>query len=219
MPELPADDAPYYFMSYAHTPPTRGRNAVDPNARIIKFHNDLSGLIMELTALPYGASPGFLDEEMDTGTEWREELFEQLNQCRVFLPMLNARYFRNDWTRKEWFAFSSRKVTGEGGGRTRQTGILPVNWAEYNRKDVPQPIRRSQAFRPRTFGHHPDLLTLIVEPRLGGEYWGAVNGIARAIVKTAETVTVGPSPFGCLADLETEFERSELGGTFKGKRR
>jgi hypothetical protein len=212
-----ANTDPYYFLSYAHTPPVQGGR--NQNAWMARFHQDLSELIMELTTLPAGAAPGFFDEEIDPGTRWNDELLYQLNHCRVFLPMFSPRYFTSDWTLKEWYAFSRRHATAPDGGETRNTGALGVSWAEFDRRQVPDAIRESQAFRPRVFGGHPELFRLLARPRLEDEYRDAIYEIAKSVIETADSIALSPTPFKNVEELDEAYKNSALYEAFKGIRR
>ena len=101
------EPAPYFFLSYAHTPKNHPKDK-DPNVWVERFYRDLCAHVMQLTSLPAGVPAGFLDQQMQPGEGWQERLSQALASCRVFVPLYSPRYFHSEQCGKEWYAFSQR---------------------------------------------------------------------------------------------------------------
>jgi hypothetical protein len=89
------DAAPYFFLSYAHTPRFAGEPG-NPDIWVVNLFRDLCSDIMQLTNLPPGAKPGFMDRELRAGSDWPSGLAHALATCRVFVPLYSRRYFDSE---------------------------------------------------------------------------------------------------------------------------
>lgn len=88
------DPAPYFFLSYAHTPKQDPNDPGDPDKWVVNLFRDLCAHIMHMTNLPHGARAGFMDRELRSGSDWPFRLAQALATCRVFVPLYSQRYFR-----------------------------------------------------------------------------------------------------------------------------
>jgi FxsC-like protein len=120
--------APYFFLSYAHTPKHDPTDPDDPDAWVWTLYTDLCRHIMALTDLPNGARPGFMDRELRLGNIWPAALSDALATCRVFVPLYSHRYFESEQCGREWYAFSRRVLDAETKAARRAEAIIPAIW-------------------------------------------------------------------------------------------
>ncbi|WP_371580598.1 TIR-like protein FxsC [Streptomyces sp. NBC_01314] len=188
----PADNPPYFFLSYARTP-SLGLNSGDPNHWVQVLFQDLCDHIMALTDLPAGASAGFMDREMRSGGGWTDKVSENLAACRVFVPLYSPRYFTGEMQGREWYAFNERIVLARSTGAGDVPAIVPALWVHVPFDQLPESARDFQidtslGDRYLTSG----IYGLIKLNRLRDEYEEVVYGLARRIVWAAERTPLPP---------------------------
>ena len=103
---------------------------------------------MELTDIPGGRQPGFMDRELRPGHDWPRRITEALATCRVFIPLYSPRYFSSESCGKEWYAFHRRQVEHEANGGRHPEAIIPVLWVPVPDDRLPRVARSLQ------FDHH-----------------------------------------------------------------
>jgi FxsC-like protein len=122
----------YFFLSYAHSPPgvpvpSHPYTSVDP--WIHTFFQDLVEAV-EHRALPRaGMRAGFIDQEVDPGSDWNATLADALGAAEVFVPLYSPTYFKNPWPMKEHAAFRQRLVASDS--RAPGDRIIPVLWIPF----------------------------------------------------------------------------------------
>src|SRR3984957_8900473 len=87
------ENAPYFFLSYAHTPRLDASDSTDPDLWVEQLFKDLCRHIVQVTDLPRGSNPGFMDKNLHPGENRPESLIQALATCRVFVPLYSRRYF------------------------------------------------------------------------------------------------------------------------------
>ncbi|MFF1679933.1 TIR-like protein FxsC [Streptomyces sp. NPDC058256] len=184
--ERASDNRPYFFLSYAHTPPW-GPHGGDPDHWVHVLFTDLCDHIMALTDLPAGAPAGFMDREMRSGDGWPEKLSENLATCRVFVPLFSPRYFTSESCGREWFAFNERILRARATGASAGTAIVPALWTHIDFAQLPDSVRHIHvdhgAFGDRYAAN--GIYGLIKLNRLHDEYEETVLGLAQRIVRVA----------------------------------
>ncbi|MGW0839518.1 TIR-like protein FxsC [Streptomyces sp. NPDC002787] len=217
--------SPYFFLSYAHTP-NHDSSGADPIVWVKKLFDGLCEHIMELTDLPKGAKVGFLDQGIQVGTRWTDELSVNLARCKVFVPLYSPRYFRSAQCGREWWAFSQRQVNHRArGGVARESAIIPALWVPVEPAQMPQ-VARDLQFNHATFGQDyadEGLYGLTKLRYLRDEYERAVYRLAKQIVRVANEAALEegryskdyeslPTAFGS-AEHPAEFDISVLACT------
>jgi len=138
-------NAPAFFLSYARAP------IADANDFVKQFFRDLRGDISHLLALKPGDLSGFMDRNLEAGTQWEPELLKMAGTCRVFVALLSEPYlFRSKWCAMEWDLFSKRTVAQRKaavGGSDFSRAVLPVIWAPIT-SPIPFRVNRVQWFVP-----------------------------------------------------------------------
>jgi FxsC-like protein len=130
----------HFFLSYA-----RG----DDDEYVQKFFTDVSRELRRRGALDEPV--GFLDTNMDVGTEWEPELEEALCTCRVFIAIYTPRYFSREHCGKEWYVFNERMRRYEEQTGERPQTLLPILWVPPA-QDLPEEARRIQYLAPGELG-------------------------------------------------------------------
>ncbi|MEV0010019.1 FxsC protein [Streptomyces sp. NPDC051840] len=206
MTQQRADQRPYFFLSYAHTPGYGGGS--DPDMWVERLFQDLCGHVMAMTNLPAGAPAGFMDREIRSGEGWSERLGNVLANCRVFVPLFSPRYFASEMCGKEWYAFEQRAIHHRARSNQPAEAIVPALWVPVPASQLPGPAERLQ-FNHRDFGERyvsDGLYGLIKLTLFAQDYEQAVYQLAKRIVHVADTVQIGsgrpldfrlvPSAFG-----------------------
>ncbi|WP_193241459.1 TIR-like protein FxsC [Streptomyces phaeolivaceus] len=181
-----ADNRPYFFLSYAHTP-SWGADGGDPDHWVHILFRDLCGHIMALTDLPAGSAAGFIDREMRSGEGWPDRLSENLATCRVFVPLLSPRYFTSEMCGREWYAFHERIVRAKAAGARDLPLIVPALWTHVRFDQLPDSVRHIHIDHS-SFGERylaQGIYGLIKLNRLRDEYDEAVLTLAQRIVRVA----------------------------------
>jgi FxsC-like protein len=187
---------PYFFLSYAHHPRIDPDDPGDPNMWVLKLFRDLSQEIMELTDLPAGRQPGFIDRDLRPGYEWSRRITQALATCRVFIPLYSPRYFSSENCGKEWFAFHKRQVEHEANGGRHPEAIVPVLWVPVAEKSLPE-VARSLQFDHHRLGEvyvRGGFSQLIKINRYSDDYNEALRTLADHIVRVADHQSPDPAP-------------------------
>jgi FxsC-like protein len=204
--------APYFFLSYAHTPRHNPATTTDPDAWVGDLYADLCNHIMQFTTLPGGAKPGFMDRELRPGNDWTVGLSQALANCRVFVPLYSRRYFESEQCGKEWFAFSRRVLNQAAKDSRRLEAIIPAIWVPVEVDSLPEAARLIQ-FNHRELGDKyatRGFYGIIKLARYRDAYEEAVYELARRIVDVAQQSPVQPGPLDNYESLESAFGAAHL---------
>jgi len=203
-----ADDGPFFFLSYAHSP--RDERNPDPDLWIGKLYDDLCDHIKQLADLPPGKKAGFMDRELRQGQEWPERLSEALATCNVFVPLYSRRYFKSEHCGKEWFAFNRRRLNHRAKNNHPVETIVPALWIPLPAGQLPESASsvqfNSAGFSPLYAEH--GFYGIMKVGRWKPVYEKAVYLLARQIVAAAD---VSP-PVGQLPDEPYQSLPSAFGG-------
>ncbi|MEU8966628.1 FxsC protein [Streptomyces sp. NPDC048491] len=185
-------DGPYFFLS--HAPAGRAADGPGPDLWVGRLFDDLCRGVAELTALPDGAAPGFMDPGPRAGAVWSEEIGRGLASCRVFVPLLSPRYFASERCGKQWYAFAQRAIHQRAATGLPADAIVPALWVPVPEHQLPWPAVQL-AVDHRRLGERyatDGLYGLIKLRLLAEEYHRAVHHLARHIVGAARATRVGP---------------------------
>jgi hypothetical protein len=184
--------APYFFLSYARTPPTDG-DTEHPDRNLVRFYQTLCRHIMQLTDLQEGIAPGYLDRRTRIGTAWETEVKRELATCQVLVPVYSPRFVNSVWCGKEWEAFERRQQAQRDRGTFTGNAIVPAVWVPLDNGQLPTVLSAVQ-YRHEDMGHPYDregLYALMARKR-NGPYAEATLAIARSIVKVAQSSRLEP---------------------------
>lgn len=189
----------YFFLSYAHTPPTGRVGAADPDDIVDRFFEDLSRAVEGLRTRPE-LDIGFCDRQLSPGSDRRRHSDAALGAAEVLVPLYAPRYFANAATGRELTAFHQRLAAQ--GLETPARQVVPVRWS-------PLPpgyqIPYSAAFPEATDdveGYRDNGLQALYRlVRYRNSYEEVVACTARAIVRTAER---SPSVPGSVPEVDAD---------------
>jgi FxsC-like protein len=187
--------APYFFLSYAHTP--RYDSAVaDPDMWVERLYRDLCDHVMAITNHPAGYPVGFMDREIRSGEGWPDRLAEALATARVFVPLFSPRYFDRPQCGREWYAFAQRAHQQYARGHRAAEAIVPALWVPVEPDELPSVASRLQ-FNHSAFGENytsEGLCGLIKLKFFREDYERAVWELAKRIVNVAKASGIAPGP-------------------------
>ena len=188
--EDPRGGRPYFFLSYAHTPPNDSEVA-GPNPWVKKLYDDLCKHILEMTSLQVGERAGFLDQEMVLGTRWTDKLSENLARCQVFVPLYSPRYFLSEQCGREWWVFSQREIYRRAlRGKSHESAIVPALWVPVELAQLPQ-VAKDLQFHHAEFGDDyasEGFYGLTKLSYLHDQYERAVYRLAQRIVRASRAI-------------------------------
>ncbi|TDE38722.1 TIR-like protein FxsC [Actinomadura sp. 6K520] len=131
---------PHFFLSYA-----RPRYRPEDNDRwVTKFFNDLCQDISHATG---ALNPGFMDKQIDVGTEWPDQLADALANCRVFVALFSPAYFTSEYCGREWAAFLKR-YHAQTAGLDTPPAIIPALWTRMEMTEIPESLHNLQNIPP-----------------------------------------------------------------------
>jgi FxsC-like protein len=189
----PDDRAPYFFLSYAHTP--RSDSAVpDPDMWVGQLYKDLCDHVLALTDIGGDSTVGFMDRDIRSGEGWSERLADSLAGCRVFVPLFSPRYFASAQCGKEWYAFAQRAIQQHARSNRVIEAIVPALWVPVPPTKLPGAVERLQ-FNHMALGDSyatEGLYGLIKLSMFRSAYEVAVYELAKRIVQVAESGGVEP---------------------------
>jgi hypothetical protein len=206
--------APYFFVSYARHHRWAAENRVDaedPDRWTLRFFDDLTFEVAELTTLERGAQPGFMDREVHVGQHWRRRISEALAACRVFIPLYTPRYFSSLSCASEWYLFQARQSAHELVSGSRPEAIIPVLWLPMPDTELPA-VARALQFDHRALGEayaRFGFLQLIRLARYQDEYRLAIHALARRVVRVARDRAPGAAFPVDFTALHSRFENAD----------
>lgn len=209
----------YFFLSYAHSPPLDGSLEEDqpdpPNEWVRTFFRNLTDAV-QLRASPSASlAPGFFDQQIPLGSDWKAVLSDALGTAEVFVPLFSPDYITKSWPGREWAAFEQRmKSAGEADPLSR---FAPVLWIPLPAGQRPRGLREALDLAPvaalRAYRENGlrALLRLTPYQRL---YQMIVDRLAAHIVELAEMSPIGPSPVPDIDQIETTLSRDTNAADF-----
>ncbi len=193
----------YFFLSHARE---------DDPRNVIRFFNDLSTEVRNLSGADPHDTVGFLDEQsLYVGQRWPVALGDALSCCKCFVAMTSPRYFRRDYCGREWAAFSKRLAEYERQWKRPAPALLPVRWIPMA---VPHPlaedIQLSSAGTAASYLKY-GLRHMLDLQRFHDDYHEFVFDLAQRIVSLAHSYDV-PEPRRPirLEDVPNAFSASDL---------
>ncbi|MGF0171449.1 TIR-like protein FxsC [Streptomyces sp. Marseille-Q5077] len=180
----PRRRAPLFFLSYAHS---------DARADVqLRFFSDVSRHVLQLTTLEV-TDPGFMDERLPLGENWRGQIYGALAEAQVFVPLFSPKYFESAWCQRELNIFQWRQELTRGTESGGGPEIVPVHWAPFAPAQMP-PSLASVQYKMPEFGsvYATQGLLGLWESGQHLEYRRAVWLIAQRIAEVAETSPLPP---------------------------
>jgi FxsC-like protein len=203
--------APYFFLSYAHSPWNGPGNSQNQDFWPVKLFEDLCARVSRLGGLPPAAAKyvGLMDQgQWARSDDGSARLARALASCRVFVPLFSRRYFGSEDCGKEWFAFTRRAPTGPSRERAAPGAVIPALWLPMDARYLP-PVARAIDFIHPDFGDSyaaNGFYGLIKLTKYTDAYEQAVDGLARLIARAAAESPMARQPAPHYAPLVNAFE-------------
>jgi FxsC-like protein len=196
--ELPEPHAPFFFLSYVHTP---------EHPWVEKLFKDIVSEVFERAA--FNGPAGFMDRfGIHPGGHWRNEIDRVLATCRVFVPLYSPRYFASKQCGYEWNAFEQRVLDHRARHRGGLSPIVPALWAPVPIARLPEVARRIQVTHADLGSDYAQegFYTLIKNARYRDSYISAVQRLATHIIRAGEQTVLRPMPPDELGPLDNAFD-------------
>ena len=206
--------APYFFLSYAHSSHTGPQKQhADPQKQhtdldcwVGELFGDLCRHVQQISGLPRGVNPGFMDGERQAAGSWPIEAARALATCRVFVPLYSSSYFADERCGQEWAYFARRGRNRAGREPASVEAIVPGVWDPVEPYRLP-PVAHSVRLSYGGGSAYKDLglYGIIKLSRFRRDYAGAVHDLADRIVTAAKRFPVAEGPVVDFDELGSAF--------------
>jgi FxsC-like protein len=206
----------YFFLSYAHSPPTT-EGVSDTDHWVTAFFHDLCEAVKAHAASDTGWDIGFYDDLLPPGSNWKARLADALSAAQVFVPLYSPAYLSRSWPLKERESFRRRLVAA---GPVETDHIVPVLWTPTPSAESRPELEDALLLGTDVPAYAANGLRAL---RMLGSYREQYDVIrrrlARRIVETAERSPLRPSRAPSLDDIiesrygETSFVVAILAAT------
>jgi|HubBroStandDraft_2_1064218.scaffolds.fasta_scaffold01308_7 FxsC-like protein len=205
----------YFYLSYAHSPPLTESQVTDPDQWVRRFFDDLSAAVARHAEKESGLAPGFYDQELLLGTDWKANLNHALSTAEVFVPLYSPSYFARSWPGREWACFRDRLI-GAGVEDPVQR-FAPVLWVPLRiDQDSPPAMSRAMAVGATEPAYAENGLQALLRLAPYREsYEKVVDNLAAAIVNTVQSnPPLPPSVAPDIYSVPSAFSPAESGAYF-----
>jgi hypothetical protein len=184
--------ARYFFLSYAHTPPTAGV-ASTPEHWVEIFFRDLTARVAVHANPTKRLEPGFCEAALPPGTDRDAAMERALAGAEVFVPLLSPHYFSKRWPQRELESFR-RRLRGLDATRRRRR-IVPVLWIALPSWQRDDDVRRAVELGSDIPNYSADGLRALrrLSSNDDGDegYHEIVDRVAERVVEVAEGEPLG----------------------------
>lgn len=201
---LPGIMRPYFVLSYAHSDPLAGRPRENPDDLVGKFFSDLANAVGRLGSWSPGTVPGFYDQDIPLGADWKESFSRALGAAQVFVPLYSAAYIGKSRPGQEWACFRRRLQLA--GLKNPSRRFVPVLWTPLSEAIRPGWLEEAITIGADAPGYTEDGLRALL--RIGSyrsSYQAVVDTVARHIVSIAEEAPIGPSEVPDIDEMTSPF--------------
>jgi FxsC-like protein len=210
----------YFFLSYAHSPPLGGTLAEGqapdpPDAWVSMFFHDLTEAVRSRAVPPVPDAPGFFDQAMPVGSDWKAKLSRALGTAEVFVPLYSPEYRSRSWPGQEWACYQRRLVAA--GIEKPLDRFAPVLWIPLPAGQQMPGLREAEELAPEAAaGPYKEngLRALLRLAPYRHSYHLVVERLAARIVRLAERVPIGPSWVPDIDDVESAFNQENSPAVF-----
>jgi len=203
----------YFFLSYAHSPPLAGTQQADPDQWVRRFFRDLTDSVEHRAAPHSRLAPGFFDQDIAPGADWKAALNRALSTAEVFVPLYSPGYFARSWPGREWACFHQRM--SRAGLADPEHRLAPVLWIPLPGEQDRPGLRQAMAFGASEVAYAENglrALLRLTQYRLS--YQLVVDRLAARIVELAETAPVAPSAAPDIDDVQSAFNPEASAAVF-----
>jgi FxsC-like protein len=202
--ETPNISVLYFFLSYAHSDPSAGYLEPDPDQLVREFFMDLSAAIRRYASRQAQFVPGFFDQEIPVGSDWKKSLTRALGSAEVFVPLYSTKYVTKSLPGREWACF--RKRMELAGLPDPMLRFVPVLWTPLAETQDPPGLQEGLALDPDKPDYAENGLRALLQIKsYHHSYQVVVDALAKRIVELAERFPVGPSLAPDIDKMESAF--------------
>lgn len=196
----------YFFLSYAHSPPLAGSLQAEPDQSVRMLFYDLTDAVARLASPESGLAPGFFDQVIPLGGDWKASVTRALSTAEVFVPLYSPGYFARSLPGRELACFYERML--RIGIDDPEQRFAAVRWIPFPRDQDRGRLSRTLDVGAAEGAYAENGLRALM--RLAPyrtSYQQVVEQIAARIVELAERAPIGPSTMADIPDIdETESE-------------
>jgi FxsC-like protein len=203
----------YFFLSYAHSPPLAGtlQKKADPWVR--QLFGDLTEAVKRRAEPRSSLAPGFFDQAIPLGANWKTSLAEGLSQAAVFVPLYSPTYFAWSWSGKEWASFMQRAETARVGDP--MTRFAPVLWVPVPGDATWPGLSDAIALGAGESSYTENGLQALLRLAPYREtYERIVDRLAARVVDIAENTPLEPSPVSDIDSISSAFKAEGSSAVF-----
>jgi FxsC-like protein len=204
--------ASYFFLSYAHSPPLAGTPPAAHDRWVRTFFRDLTDAVNRLGSRPELA-PGFFDQQIPLGSNWRAAFARALSAAAVFVPLYSPGYFARSWPGREWACFERRMI--DAGVKDPQGRFAPVLWIPLRPGENHTGLDQALALgAPESAYADNGLRALLRLAPYSESYKNIVERLAGRIVELAEKAPLTPSAVPDIDKVQSPFREFARAAVF-----
>ena len=203
----------YFYLSYAHSPPLAGNLEADPDHWVRGFFHDLTAAVTRLASPDSGIAPGFFDQEVPFGSDWKASITQALMTAQVFVPLYSPSYFARSLPGREWACFQQRLA--QIGIEDPVRRFAPVLWIPLPGEQDRPGLREALAFGSLDSAYRENGLRALLRLTPYREaYQAVVDRVAAQVVGLAERAPLAPSVVPDIDEVQTAFNAEEAAAVF-----
>jgi hypothetical protein len=126
-----------FFLSYALSPPTLGRDESPADVWVTTFFQDLCGHVRQLAGDGLDLEPGVMEEQLPLNGDWEAKVGAALGAAEVLVPLYSPIYLRRSLPSAVRAAFQSRLDDARPGLAAGH--VQPVLWVPLPTEVRPDP--------------------------------------------------------------------------------
>jgi FxsC-like protein len=180
----------YFFLSYS-----RGESD-----HVKTFYERLCKAIGRKVGVIDYLSLGFMDETIDNGANWPEELGDALQRCRTIVCLYSPLYFNSPFCGKEYHIFQLRRElfveqnSANGNPSVKHPPVIkPIVWYPFDPDQIPQAVNSTNYVlgRPDAIHNQLGVCQMLEElSKYKSEYNAFINLLANQIIETFKAVNL-----------------------------
>jgi hypothetical protein len=203
----------YFYLSYAHSPPLSGSQHSDPDQWVHSFFEDLTASVTRIASPGSGVDPGFFDQDVTPGSDWKATITQALGSAQVFVPLYSPSYFARSLPGREWACFQQRLI--RVGIEDPVSRFAPVLWIPLpGERDRPG-LREALAIGPAEEAYSETGLRALLRLRpYRTVYQTVVDRVAEQVVRLAERDPVAPSAVPDIDEVQSAFDAEAAAAVF-----
>jgi FxsC-like protein len=203
----------YFFLSYAHSPPLAGSFRADPDQWVLRFFDDLRNSVARHGRPQSRLAPGFFDQQIPLGSDWKASFSQALGAAEVFVPLYSPGYLARSLPGREWACFHQRMT--QAGVEDPMRRFVPVLWIPLPSDQDPPGLQEALAVGASEEAYAENgLRALLRLTPYRASYELVVDRLAARIVEIAENAPVHPSAVPDIDKVNSQFRPEALAAVF-----